>query len=80
MDATMVQVGYCRLGPSYCRLRPVENVPDFRCQYHLGQGLLQQRHAGIQPALMHDGVSRIPGHEKHFETRLPVEQFVEKPN
>jgi hypothetical protein len=57
-------------------LRPVENVPDFCCQHDLGQGLLKQRDAGIQPALMHDGVARISRHEKYPEVRLAVVQFV----
>jgi hypothetical protein len=57
-------------------LRPVENVPDFCCQHDLGQRLLKQRDAGIQPALMHDGIARISRHEKYPEVRLPVVQFV----
>jgi hypothetical protein len=53
-------------------LRLVEDIPDLGGQHRLGQGLLQQRHAGIEPALMHDGVAGIAGHEEHPETRLAV--------
>ena len=38
-------------------LRLVQDMPDFCCQGRLGQGLLQHRHAHIEPATMHDGIS-----------------------
>src|SRR5450631_601944 len=57
-------------------LPPVEDIPDFCCQHDLGQGLLKQRDAGIQPALVHDGIARISRHEKYPEVRLAVVQLV----
>lgn len=43
-------------GVSSGRLRLIQDMADFGGQGRLGQGLLQHRHASIEPALMHDGV------------------------
>src|SRR5438552_12890648 len=43
-----------------------------------GYGLLDQRYAGIQTSLMHDGASRIAGHEQNSEPWPPRDGNVRK--
>src|SRR5205814_9261644 len=54
----------------------VEDLPDLRRQHDPVERLLQQRDAGVEPALVHDRVTRIAGHEQDLELGLASMQRV----
>src|SRR5438105_5392704 len=45
----------------------IQHRPQAHGQVMFGYRLLDQRYAGIQTSLMHDGASRIAGHEQNSE-------------
>ena len=56
----------------------VQNAPNLRSKIRIGEGLEDDLDAGIEAALMHDGVSRIPGRIEHLETWLPTHSLLRK--
>jgi hypothetical protein len=61
--------------PQMLRCR-IEDVAQFFAERRLGKGFGQEVHAGIKPALMHDGVARIRRGEQHLEVWSAVSRFL----
>jgi hypothetical protein len=56
----------------------VQNPPNLRSKIRIGEGLEDDLDAGIEAALMHDGVSRIPGRIEDLETWSPTQSLLRK--
>src|ERR1700730_4757750 len=56
----------------------VQNAPNLRSKIRIGKGLEDDLDAGIEAALMHDGVPRIPGRIEHLETWFPTQSLLRK--
>ncbi len=50
----------------------IEDGADLGSEHSLRQRLLDQLNAGVEPALMHDGIARVAGHEEHLQIGLAL--------
>ena len=49
-------------------IRPTtQRIADFSCQIGLAIRLVEQRDAGIEPAMVHDGIFSVAGRIEHVE-------------
>ena len=56
----------------------VQQRADLDAQFIERERLADHLHSGVKPAMMHDGVARIAGREKHLQSRPPPHRFVGK--
>ena len=63
-----------RIGAEQTKARKsalVEDVAHLRCQLIEGERLADQVNAGVEHAIMNDGIAGIAGREKNLETGAP---------
>ena len=57
----------------------IEQLPDARGERSLRERLLNHLDAWVEPAVVHDGIARIAGHEQHLDAVRAGDDFVGKP-